>query len=238
MPDLKIVYNEYAATYERMVACEDYEGRLLPAIRAIHTLSGADVVECGAGTGRVTRLIAPHVHGVRAFDLSAGMLRVGAERMREGQHTNVSLAVADSRALPLPDACADLAIEGWSLLQIAMWHQAAWRTEAGRAVDEALRVLRPGGTAILIETLGTSATEPNPQNPWFRTFYDYLEQERGFQATWVRTDYAFAHRDEAAQMMRFFFGDELVPSILRSAIDTADGRCMVPECTGLWWRIR
>ena len=55
MPDYQAIYQNQAAQYELMVSREDYQGNLLPALNAIRPLAGLDVVELGAGTGRLTR---------------------------------------------------------------------------------------------------------------------------------------------------------------------------------------
>ena len=69
------------------------------------------------------------------------------------------------------------------------------------------RVLRPGGTIIIIETLGTGYTEPAPPADWFAEYFAFLENDLGFQSTWMRTDYQFASLDEAVELMSFFWDD-------------------------------
>ncbi|MEM9490080.1 MAG: class I SAM-dependent methyltransferase, partial [Myxococcota bacterium] len=59
-------------------------------------------------------------------------------------------------------------------------------------------------------------------------YYARLEQRHGFERTTLRTDYAFASPEKAAESCRFFFGDDLATLIL-------DNRwSRVPEWTGLW----
>jgi len=89
-------------------------------------------------------------------------------------------------------------------------------------------VLRPRGTLILIESLGTGFTEPNrPQ-----VLVDYLNylDEHEFQSTWIRTDYCFRDQAEAKDLTHFFFGEDPMPMW-----GTENG-IIVPECTGLWWK--
>ena len=87
---------------------------LLPALDAICALSGLEVVEFGAGTGRLTRLLTPHVHTIRAYDVSPHMLATGRETLLATGTDNWTLAVADNRWLPEAATSADLVIEGWS----------------------------------------------------------------------------------------------------------------------------
>ena len=62
------------------------------------------------------------------------------------------------------------------------------------------RVLRPGGTIILLETLGTGHETPNPPSPIMSQYHAFLERE-GFDSTWMRTDYQFASLAEAETLM-------------------------------------
>jgi ubiquinone/menaquinone biosynthesis C-methylase UbiE len=220
------IYTERADWYDRMVSREDHAGRLLPAVLAICPLDGARVVEFGAGTGRVTRLIASRASCVRAFDGSSGMLAVA----RRLGLPNVTFGLADNRAVPVRGGWADVAIEGWSFSHATDWHPQSWREEAGKAFDEMLRVLRPGGTAVAIETLGTGYETPTPPSPVLAEYYEWLERERGFTRTWCRTDFLFESLEEAEELARGFFGHDIADHIAREKL------LAVPECTGIWWR--
>ncbi len=88
MPSEKEVYEAHADQYERLIQREDYQGNILSAIESYCPLDGLDVVELGAGTGRLTRLLAPYVKSIKAFDASAHMLETAAESLREMGVTN------------------------------------------------------------------------------------------------------------------------------------------------------
>ena len=85
------------------------------------------------------------------------------------------------------------------------------------------RVLRPGGTIIIIETLGTGETEPHPMADWFAEYFDFLENDLGFQSTWIRTDFKFDSLDQAAATISFFFGDEWDEKVRRQQLDHSAG---------------
>jgi len=111
VPDYDKIYRQQAGEYEALVSHEDYQGNILPALERITSL--------GAGTGRLACLLAPLAASVLAFDLSTPMLAVAAKRLRAGGPGNWLTAVADHRAIPLPDAVADAALSGWSLCYLA-----------------------------------------------------------------------------------------------------------------------
>jgi ubiquinone/menaquinone biosynthesis C-methylase UbiE len=227
VPDFKAIYLNQAAQYDLMVSREDYQGNLLPALNAIRPLSGLDVVEMGAGTGRLTTLIAPLVRRLRAFDVSEHML--GLLRAKLSTAKNLTVAAADNRALPLENAVADMSIAGWSFGHSVGWYPDRWQAEIGAAVDELLRVLRPGGTAIILETLGTGNETPAPPNEGLAQYYQFLEYDYGFSGTSLRTDYRFDSPAEGQALLRFFFGDPLADRIV------AEQLTILPECTGIWW---
>ncbi len=201
----------------------------MPALAHIRPLTSLDVVELGAGTGRLTCLLAPLVNTIQAFDAARPMLNVAAAKLARIGLRNGSVKVADNRRLPLPNRVADVSIAGWSLGHFTGWYAATWRDEIGRALAEMKRVLRPGGTAIILETLGTGSETPHPPTPDLAAYYAWLEQTYGFTATWLRTDFQFASLVEAADLSRFFFGDELARRVVEQ------NWVILPECTGLWW---
>ncbi len=228
MPTFEEIYAAYAEEYDHLVEREDFRGSLIEAIQHICPLNGLEVIELGAGTGRITRQLVPLVGFVRAFDASAHMLDVARRRLEQTGFTNWTLDVADNRTLPAPDASADLSLAGWTFGHQTEWAADRWQIEIGAALDEMLRVLRPGGTAIVIETMGTNQRTPAPPNAPLAAYYAWLEGERGFDYRWVRTDYQFESAAEAAVLLRFFFGDALADAVAASRSP------IVPECTGIW----
>ncbi len=223
MPDYQEIYQTQAAQYERMVTREDYQGNLLPALQAIRPFNGLDVIELGAGTGRLTTQIAPLVRSLVSLDISEPMLDLLREKL-----PGVTIIAADNRAVPLVDACADIAVAGWSIAHSVEWYPDTWRTQTGRALSEMRRLLRPGGTVIVLETLGTGNETPAPPNEGLARFYQMLEREYGFTRTALRTDYRFESPAEGQALLRFFFGDELADRIVAEQLK------ILPECTGIW----
>ena len=228
MPDLKDIYAHQAEQYEELVAREDYQHHILAAIQQIRPLAGLEVVELGAGTGRLTCLLAPHVKSLQIFDASSAMLDVARAKLQKMGAANWQARVADHGALPAADRCADLALAGWSLCYAALDHPENWRAALGQALGEMQRVLRPGGTFLILETLGTGFEAPHPPDV-LKDYLAYLDAA-GFRSTWIRTDYEFQSLAEAEALTRFFFGDDLA----RQVVDR--NWTILPECTGLWWQ--
>lgn len=223
MPDHQTIYQQAALNYERLVSREDYEGNLLKVIQAVLPLQGINVVETGAGTGRVTRLLAPFVRSIAAFDASESMLQVAADLLEAGGWHNWRTGVADHRHLPVESGSADLVISGWSICYLVDWNRQSWQADVTEALAEMGRLLRPGGWMVIIETQGTGFTTPHAPDHLVE-YYRFLA-EQGFDSTWFRTDYRFANAREARESSTFFFGEEMAQKI--------EG-VLLPECTGLW----
>jgi len=135
----------------------------------------------------------------------------------------------DNANLSFKAGFADLAIEGWNFGHATSWHSDQWQTVIERYLDEMFRVLKPNGLAILLETMGTGATEPTPPNQALGLLYQYLETQ-GFTYQWFRTDYQFPSVKDAIQHTQFFFGDEMAKLVEKN------NSAIVPECTGMWYR--
>lgn len=98
------------------------------------------VGDLGCGTGQVAEAFAPFVQAVIAVDESASMLEVARERLQA--HGNVDLRQGQLEQLPLEGGILDAA----SLILVL--HHVA---EPGAVLEEASRVLSPGGRLLIVD---------------------------------------------------------------------------------------
>lgn len=123
-------FDRAADTYER--ARPSYPDAVVDWLLA----SGPrDVLDLGAGTGKLTRLLAGRVATLHAVDPSPNMLAQLSAAVPEA-----ITAVGTGEAIPLPDHSLD------AVFAAQAWH---WVDES-RAVPEVRRVLRPGGILGLV----------------------------------------------------------------------------------------
>lgn len=222
------IYETEGDRYEALISREDYQGNIPRTIDEIINVDGLDILDLGAGTGRLTLLIAPRAKSIRAFDASAEMLRVCRERLIASGLSNWHVDVADHRQLPVQNQSADLVVSGWSVSYLAVWNQENGQAELDKWLAEMERVLRKSGTIILFESLGTGNEEP-VRLEHVESTYQWLDAN-GFENKWIRTDYKFDSTEEAIELSRFFFGDDLGGKVERNQW------VILPECTGVWWR--
>ena len=165
-----------------------------------------------------------------ASEPALAMLAVARRHTAHLPAARCALLGADVLALPVRAGWADVAIAGWALGHLRSWCADSWRKTIARALAEMDRALRPGGTLIVIETLGTGEERPRPPSPELAEYYAWLEGEQGMERLAIRTDYRFPDAAAAARATGFFFGGEFAARVQR------EGWSRIPECTGLWWR--
>jgi ubiquinone/menaquinone biosynthesis C-methylase UbiE len=112
------------------------EARLASDLAAMGVASGETVVDVGCGTGNLVkallRVVGPRGRVV-ALDISPGMLQLAREKNPDGR---ITWHLADAAALPLEDGAAD------RVFFMCVWPHIE---ERRATLDEARRVLRPGG---------------------------------------------------------------------------------------------
>ena len=151
MPDFREMYFTHAAEYDALIACEDYQGNLFTALNAIRSFDHADIVEWGAGTGRLTLMAAPYARSILATDRSPAMLDRAAAKLRGVDRLRWHVAVADHQHVPAASRSADLVLAGWTLPYLLPPYERDGYANIARVLADMQRVLRPGGTLIIIE---------------------------------------------------------------------------------------
>jgi ubiquinone/menaquinone biosynthesis C-methylase UbiE len=228
MTDYHAIYEQQARAYDRMVRAEDCDGELRRVLRELMDWSGKRVVEAGAGTGRLTRILLDAGARVLATDSSEAMLAVAREHFGRYRGDSLELAVADARSLPCASGSADVALAGWVFGHFVGWYPDAWQGQVSLALAELDRCLGPGGELLILETLGTGTEHPGPPRPELAAYYGWLETSQGMTRRQVATDYQFADPEEAAEATGFFFGAAFAERV------RARGWRRIPEWTGVW----
>ena len=110
----------------------------------IKVLNYQTVADLGAGEGTLAQLLAQRAEKVIAVDLSPKMVEFGQNLARQNGLANLEYRLGDIEEPPIDDSSLDLAIFSQAL------HHAE---HPQRALDAALRILKPGGRLIILDLL-------------------------------------------------------------------------------------
>ena len=122
-------------------------------IRSIGVCADDRVLDLACGTGDLSELAAATGARVLGIDFARNML-VGASRRR----IRATFIQADANTLPLPSAAVSVVLSGFALRNFV---------SIPRALQEAARVLKPGGRLALLEV----DTPRQPLLKWGHGFY-------------------------------------------------------------------
>jgi ubiquinone/menaquinone biosynthesis C-methylase UbiE len=132
-------------------------GLVAPAGRAL------DALDVGCGTGFLSLELSTRGHRVVGVDLAPTMLELAGQKAK-AQGLAVRLEAADAENLPYPAGSFDLVISRHVLWTLP--HPQA-------AVDDWLRVLRPGGRLAIIDGAQYNDASAPPQRENARTSAEY-----------------------------------------------------------------
>lgn len=116
----------------------------------LHLVPEIDVVDLGAGEGVLSQLLARRARSVVCVDNAPKMVSFGTELAKKHGIDNLRYVLGDIESVPLPEASVDLA-----LLSQALHHAIHPR----RALQEAVRILRPGGLLLVLDLREHSFSE-------------------------------------------------------------------------------
>ena len=135
-------YSRWAPVYDLIFDLPFHPGRAAAAQAAARAAGpGGEVLVIGVGTGLELPLLPGNVL-VTGIDISAPMLRAARARVERKRLAQVKgLHIMDAAALDFPDAAFDVALAPYVMSVLP--HPA-------RALDEAWRVLRPGGSLVVM----------------------------------------------------------------------------------------
>ena len=140
----------------------------------------------------------------------------------------VFLNIGNNESLPVVDEKSDIFIEGWSFGHTIVENNNDIQSTTEEIINNIWRNTTVDSVKVIIDTLGTNVNEPEEINNDLNQFYNLLEEEYGFQRTILKTDYKFDDYRQAAKIMGFFFGEEIVRGIIERKSK------IVPEYTGIW----
>ena len=134
---LRLSYNLIAPLYDAFIARPLLQARI-HSLRALPTSLAGKVLLSGIGTGLDLPLL-PKLHHYTALDFNAAMLRRAKPR---GAELQVEWVMGDSMALPFADE---------QFAHVVLHLILAVVPQPAKFLSEAARVLKPGGTIIILD---------------------------------------------------------------------------------------
>src|SRR5499425_1131346 len=136
-------FRQHAAEWDRIrklhVADEAVEAAIIGALADAPVRA---LLDLGTGTGRILELLAPQIERGLGLDLSLDMLSLARARLDRAGLRHCSVRQGDIYDLALPKDSFDAVVI----------HQVLHFLEDGaRAIEEAARVLRPGGRLLVVD---------------------------------------------------------------------------------------
>ena len=204
----------------------DSDGLIEASMSGIHEWTGQQVLDVGCGSGfHLPRFAqtASHVLGVEPHEPLAILAR---QRLCELSLTNASVLDGVAQDLPLADDSVDVAHARWAYF---------FGPGCEPGLAELERVLRPGGTAFVIDNDASRSTFGR----WFRRArpaYDPVAVERfwarqGWSRERIDIRWSFDTRADFESVLRVEFAETLADGILAEH----DGSG-VDYAVNLWWR--
>lgn len=105
-------------------------------------LEPGDVLDIASGDGVLAELLAPGARSITCLDISERVVEAGRRRLAAFEH--VKFEKGDMHSLPVDDACYDT---------VLLMHALTYTRDPGTVINEASRVLRPGGKLLAVTLL-------------------------------------------------------------------------------------
>ena len=122
----------------------DPDRRVLDALERIIPLSGRRIADVGTGIGHYPMLLARRTGRTYGIESDPALLAEARRRAAGAHQPNIRIVEGDLRRLPLRDGAVDIVLTSGIEPEDA----------AGPLIEEALRVIRPGGRLVAIGYYG------------------------------------------------------------------------------------
>ncbi|MFL6156962.1 MAG: class I SAM-dependent methyltransferase [Marmoricola sp.] len=213
------------ATYEIENNAVDRAGLLTRTMRSLGDWAGRDVLDVGCGTGFHLPLFAADAATVTGVEPHPPLAAIARRRVR--RLGNVTVHEAGAAALPLPDASVDVAHARWAYF---------FGPGAEPGLRELDRVVRPGGTAFVIDNDPTTSTFgawfargfPDVDPAAVETFWTGL----GWNRERLLVDWQCDSRADFEAVVRI----ELPTAVAEQVLAEQPDATSVDYAVNLWWR--
>ena len=205
---------KHTSTYEVENRAVDPDGRLWSALQERASWDQRVVLDLGCGTGFHLPAFAATASRVLGVEPHPDLLTLARRRTRALD--NVTLLPGTAQDLPLPDASIDVVHVRWAYF---------FGPGCEPGLAELDRVVRRGGTALIIDNDGSRSTFGD----WFRRGYPRLASSTDIERFWTVRGWT---RQSVDMGWRFDSRADL-EAVVRIEFDPASADTFLAEHTGL-----
>ena len=187
--------------YELENRAVDPDGRLWAALERVRPWKDQIVVDLGAGTGFHVPRFARDARHVFAVEPHGPSRRLAMQRLADAGITNASVMTGSAERTFMSTDSADLTVARFAYF---------WGPGCEPGLREARRILRPGGTMVMIDNdlrSGTFAQWVQSVYPRDADAIDGFWQAHGFEAVSVQSRWRFERREALEAVVRNEFRD-------------------------------
>lgn len=211
--DWNRLYAAFPGDYDKFVSFP-HQPRHLDVIRRTVPLDGKTVVDVGSGTGRSSLELARVAERVIGVEPNARMREWAVESATRAGVRNVEFVGGRAEALPFSEAIVDVVAAFWTLF---------WPPEHAvpAFVAEAVRVLRPGGSLLVVDSppgwyTGDLSHALGVSDVPYMTTLDRVLGDVGFARFDVDTQQEYGTMDAAVRSFGFIFGRDAIDYLRRT----------------------
>ena len=210
--------------YEVENRAVDRAGAITALMQRLAPWEGRDLLDIGCGTGFHLPAFAARAGTVIGVEPHGDLAAIARRRVR--RVSNATVLHGSAEALPIPDESVDVMHARWAYF---------FGPGCEPGLAELARVVRPGGTAFVIDNDAGRSTFGG----WFRRSlprYDPVAVQRfwvrqGWQREPLDVRWSFAARADLEAVVRIEFAPELAEQLLDEHHGTE-----VDYAVNLWWR--
>ena len=204
----------------------DRAGLIERRIRDLGGWAGRDVVDIGCGTGFHLPRFAAEARSVVGIEPRAPLLERAQARAADAGLTNTTVRLGAAQASGLPQHSVDLAHARWAYF---------FGPGCEPGLAELARIMRPGGTAYLVDNDATRSTFGR----WFREAwpsYDPQAVERFWRRLgWTQDQLTIAWEHERREDFEAVVRLEFEPEYAGRLLAEDPHRTRVDYAVNLWW---
>lgn len=155
---------------------------------------GGTVLDCGAGTGKLTELVQYHFPGCKTISLD-----ITSEMFRPEKNRNTEFIEGSAEDIPLDDSSVDAVVSSYMTRNLI---------NVDRYFSEAFRVLKPGGMMVNMDIF-------NPTLPVFSQFFSlYFYRFMPVYGNFLSGTGSYTY---LANSVRYFFTPEAISRKIEEA---------------------